>query len=67
MSGGGVASRLSTLQVGCPYPLEVMAFIPDMDEAKVRKQFEHLKARGEWHTLTAEVLAFISGVKHRER
>ena len=58
--GNGPVSRLSTLQVGNPHELTLLAFIPGLDEEEARDRFKHLLVRGEWHRLTAEVLAFIS-------
>lgn len=51
-------SRLSQLQVGCPFTLTVRDFIPVADpkrfESYMHECFETKKVRGEWFKLTAD-------------
>jgi hypothetical protein len=72
----GIASRIATLQPGCPYPLELVA-VQDGDrdaEAKLLVEFSAHKypypsidlrqtARGQWFTAHADILAHIVSLR----
>lgn len=58
---GGIASRISFLQVGCPWQIIVLGTM-DGDfttEASVLKKFSHLNMRGEWFHAADELISFI--------
>jgi DNA-binding transcriptional regulator YiaG len=58
---GGISSRISYLQVGCPWPITVLGTM-DGDffvEADLLRKFAHLNMRGEWFHAADELLAFI--------
>jgi hypothetical protein len=63
--------RVSKLQTGCPYPIELIGFIfADEDrEAKLHKQFGHLRTCGEWFHAERELLICIDALidSNRER
>lgn len=43
--------RLTDLQIGCPYPLKLIALVPkgtQRMERELHKAFSDLKVRGEW-------------------
>lgn len=60
--------RLQTLQIGTHETLRLLAVIPG-DRKREAEIHRHLKAhrhRGEWFAATAEVLAYISGLRDVE-
>lgn len=58
---GGIASRLSFLQVGCPWQIMVMGTMDGdlQTESTLLKKFAHLNMRGEWFHAATELLEFI--------
>jgi len=59
---GGIASRISFLQVGCPWQIVVLGTM-DGDiatESSLLKKFAHLNMRGEWFYAADELMSFIS-------
>lgn len=59
---GGIASRISFLQVGCPWPIVVLGTMEgDLSaEAALLKKFSHLNMRGEWFHAADELTSFIA-------
>lgn len=59
------ALRVRELQTGCPYPIEVLSFIPGdvAMERGLHKRFEHCRAHGEWFHASASLLAFIESLE----
>lgn len=53
-----ILDRMKTLQIGCPYELELMGTC-SLDESIIHEKFKHLHHRGEWHILSAKLLSFI--------
>lgn len=60
-----VERRLSTLQIGCPVPLEFFAiWYPECDrEREVHKAFRNLRIQGEWFKPHKPLLDFMEAVK----
>lgn len=58
---GGIASRISFLQVGCPWPIVVLGTMEGdlATEASLLKRFSHLNMRGEWFHAADELISFI--------
>lgn len=58
---GGIASRISFLQVGCPWQIVVLGTMDGdfASEAALLKKFSHLNMRGEWFHAAEELLSFI--------
>jgi hypothetical protein len=59
-----VGLRLSTLQIGCPYLLEVITLSPLSVEAPyleitLHTQFQEKNIRGEWFELSPEDIEYI--------
>lgn len=56
-----VMTRLSTLQVCCPYPVRVLKVVDGAWhlERSLHKRFAHLHARGEWFRLEGELAELI--------
>ena len=54
------ATRLYSMQVGCPLPLSLMAYaeVPDAKqvEARLHERFDESRIRGEWFAATPELL-----------
>lgn len=61
---GSPSSRISQLQTGCPFPIEVIATIPGVlkNERALHVRFAHLRAHGEWFHADKSLLSFISDV-----
>ena len=59
------ALRVRELQTGCPYPIEVLSFIPGdfAMERKLHKRFAHCHAHGEWFHASASLMAFIASLE----
>ena len=59
------AMRVRELQTGCPYPIEVLAFVPGdvAMERGLHKRFEYCRAHGEWFHASASLLAFIESLE----
>ena len=60
-----MAHRLSGLQTGNPYELEVLKVIDEgkYTESGLHERFKEYRVRGEWFTLNDEIKAFISSVR----
>ena len=59
------ALRVRELQTGCPYPIEVLNFVPGdiAMERKFHKRFAHCRAHGEWFHASASLLSFIDALE----
>ena len=59
---GGIAARISFLQVGCPWQIVVLGTMDGdfVTEASLLKKFSHLNMRGEWFHAADELISFIS-------
>lgn len=59
------ALRVRELQTGCPYPIEVLKFVPgDVSlERTFHKRFVHCRAHGEWFHASASLLSFIESLE----
>ena len=67
-------ARMTMLQVGCPYPLVLMAtrsFTTRQEaiqcEQRLHKRFGKSHVRGEWFHLTQELRAFAAAFERRGR
>lgn len=62
-----VATRLSKLQNGCPYPLSLLAAFatehPQADEHALHGRFARQRMRGEWFEWSAELSAVIAAIQ----
>lgn len=69
MWGGNPYHRLMTLQVGCPFDLELLAVCDggDKAEAALHDRFAEHRIRGEWFRLTDELRAHIAQFSKPER
>jgi DNA-binding transcriptional regulator YiaG len=58
---GGISSRISYLQVGCPWQINVLGTMDGdfQTETELLKKFSHLNMRGEWFHASSELLDFI--------
>ena len=57
-----VGERLVNLQIGCPFPLTILAVIEDGDEAQesfLHAAFDEFRLRGEWFRPNAELVEWI--------
>lgn len=57
--------RFSTLQIGLPYKVKVLAIVPTEDgifERRLHRKFDHIRLCGEWFEQTPELLSFIAGM-----
>lgn len=57
-----ITTRLEGFQMGCPIPLRVLAYIPEMslkDERKLHRQFATSRCHGEWFNPSKELRKFI--------
>jgi hypothetical protein len=58
-----VATRLTMLQIGCPYPLTLLGSLPSadakQDEAALHDLFQRYHERGEWYELPQDLVALI--------
>lgn len=65
------ADRVSTLQMGCPYPLELIAEYRDEDcaatEAMLHRHFAGSRIRGEWFESTPDLEAFATLIAKVQR
>lgn len=54
--------RLTVLSTGCPTECKMIGVMPgnQPDEAKVHKQFSHLRTKGEWFRFSPEIKRFVS-------
>lgn len=58
-----IASRLADLETGCPWPLKVIAHIPNGGmavERKLHRRFSSFRMSGEWFSPSPELLSFIA-------
>lgn len=57
-----LANRLSMLQIGCPYDIDVVATMPGnrAAEAALHERFAHLRERGEWFREAPDLLDFVA-------
>lgn len=64
---GSAESRLSTLQVANPSLLHLAGWTTgtEADERALHRRFEHLRIRGEWFRLDAELEHYILRVRDR--
>lgn len=57
-------SRLSAIQTGCPFDIEILAYIKSQDpkktEHKLHMKFKKYRVRGEWFKLTDDIKQFIN-------
>lgn len=55
-------ARVAELRTGCPFPIEVIGFIPGglEDERALHRRFQAIRAHGEWFHATTELLAYIA-------
>lgn len=56
--------RLEELQTGCPFEIELLAWLPGgaETEQKYHRKFAHARFRGEWFHLDPELLDLIDGI-----
>lgn len=59
--------RLADFQTASVDELKMLAIMPgDLDiEAEIHNRFRHLSNRGEWFSVSSELLVFIEAVKHK--
>jgi hypothetical protein len=60
--------RVASLQVGCPFRLEVEAFMPgsEQEERAIHGFLSDASVRGEWFRTTPMVLAILDEMKKRQ-
>jgi hypothetical protein len=66
---GSLASRIESLQTGCPKTLVLVGLLPDKSytfsksvtayEFKIHKRFAHLRKSGEWFEWNSEIATFL--------
>lgn len=63
-SQGDLASRIATLQTGCPHELKALATVDgtQADESSLHRRFKHLAVRGEWFRMDEELKGFIAEI-----
>ena len=63
--GKNIAKRLTGQQCFCPYPLELVAFVPDAsvkDEKAMHKQLARSRLVGEWFAIDQDVIRAVSAM-----
>ena len=60
-ASGNAENRVTSLQTGCPFPIEVLAVIPGglEREARLHRVFSSLRAHGEWFHASPSLIRFI--------
>ena len=61
-----IAKRLKSLQVGCPWPIRLLAIRSGnfLSETAVHRKFKDYRISGEWFLPDKEILDFIEEVRH---
>ena len=66
-----LARRLSTIQIGCPYAIDVLTYYwsenPEDEEQTLHERFAASRIRGEWFRLTDELRLIIGELQERQR
>lgn len=62
---GDIHARAAQLQTGCPHKILVLGWIGGGRdrEARLHKQFSHLRVQGEWFFASSDLLACIEALK----
>lgn len=57
--------RIKQLQTGCPYPIELLAWLPGGREREraLHRRFSQWRAQSEWFHATEEILAYVADIK----
>lgn len=65
-----IARRINTMQIGCPYDLELLGYYwserPSHDEAELHERFAAARFRGEWFRPTDAIVS-LAGACRRAR
>lgn len=64
---GGIEDRLSSIRVGNPYPVELIAFmVGNLDlEQHLHEKFRHLQLEGEWFQYQKEIRDYVESYTRR--
>jgi hypothetical protein len=61
---GNPMSRIATLKTGCPFKIDVMAYMPGgiAEERELHKKFSNLKSHGEWFHADPALIEHIESI-----
>ncbi len=61
-TSSSLRSRITYLQVGCPWPIRVLGTMngDETDEGRLLGKFSHIRMRGEWFRPEADLVAFVA-------
>lgn len=65
---GHPVARVTNLQTGCPYPIEIVAYIPGglLLERELHARFSHHHAYGEWFRLADDLEFYVNSLEPAE-
>lgn len=61
---GNPMSRIAALKTGCPFKIDVIAYIPGgiTEERELHRKFSHIKSHGEWFRADPALLEHIESI-----